>query len=199
MTVVQPVNLLAAIALVEMMTALALSVGASDVVAVSNRWDLLSGALSAKYVIVPGAALGLLLLSHASPIVVAGFLVAAVCPGAPYGPPFTSAGEGNVTLAAALMVILAASSAIVAPTLRGLLLPVAVRNYVVKISAMTIIVTLRSKCGRESRHRNRKLSWDSRNHVRHCVWSLSDRQHRDSSVNLVSFHSRYPALLQGAP
>jgi predicted Na+-dependent transporter len=81
MEVVQLVNLLAAVTLSEMMVTLGLGVRASDVMAVGKQWELLSRALLANYVIVPGAAFGLLLLFHTGPMVAAGFLVAAVCPG----------------------------------------------------------------------------------------------------------------------
>ena len=53
----------------------------------------------------------------------AGFLVAAVCPGAPYGPPFTGMAKGNVGVSVGLMVILAGSSALLAPLLLQWLLP----------------------------------------------------------------------------
>ena len=138
----QLVNLLAAVTLIEMMVTLGLGVRASDVLAVSKRVDLLSRALLANYVIVPGAALGLLLLFHSSPMVAAGFLVAAVCPGAPYAPPFTSIAKGDVTLSVGLMVVLAASSAVLAPVLLGLLLPLAVADTVVKINILKMIGTL---------------------------------------------------------
>jgi BASS family bile acid:Na+ symporter len=142
MEVIQLVNLLAAVTLIEMMVTLGLGVRASDVMAVGKQWDLLSRALLANYVIVPGAAVGLLLLFHASPMVAAGFLVAAVCPGAPYAPPFTSMAKGNVTLAVGLMVVLSASSAILAPVLLGFLLPLAVAHTVVEINVLKMIGTL---------------------------------------------------------
>jgi BASS family bile acid:Na+ symporter len=142
MEVTQFVNLLAAVTLIEMMVTLGLGVRASDVLAVGKQWGLLSRALLANYVIVPGAALGLLLLFHASPMVAAGFLVAAVCPGAPYAPPFTSMAKGNVTLSVGLMVVLSASSAILAPMLLGFLLPLAVGHTVVEINVLKMIGTL---------------------------------------------------------
>jgi BASS family bile acid:Na+ symporter len=75
-------------------------------------------------------------------MVAAGFLVAAVCPGAPYAPPFTSIAKGDVTLSVGLMVVLAASSAVLAPVLLGLLLPLAVADTVVKINILKMIGTL---------------------------------------------------------
>lgn len=142
MEVAQFVNLLAAVTLIEMMVTLGLGVRASDVMAVGRQWEVLCRTLLANYVIVPGAALGLLLLFHASPMVAAGFLVAAVCPGAPYAPPFTSMAKGNVTLAVGLMVVLSASSAILAPVLLGFLLPLAVAHTAVKINVLKMIGTL---------------------------------------------------------
>lgn len=142
MEVVQLVNLLAAVTLIEMMVTLGLGVRASDVMGVGRQWEVLCRTLLANYVIVPGAALGLLLLFHASPMVAAGFLVAAVCPGAPYAPPFTSMAKGNVTLAVGLMVVLSASSAILAPVLLGFLLPLAVAHTAVKINVLKMIGTL---------------------------------------------------------
>ncbi|HET6178684.1 MAG TPA: bile acid:sodium symporter [Candidatus Sulfotelmatobacter sp.] len=142
MGVVQLVNLLAAVTLIEMMVSLGLGVRASDVLSVGKQWDLLSRAFLANYVIVPGAALGLLLVFHASPMVAAGFLGAAVCPGAPYAPPFTSIAKGDVSLAVGLMVVLSASSAILAPVLLGFLLPLAVAHTEVKINILKMIGTL---------------------------------------------------------
>src|SRR5262249_49018473 len=77
----------------------------------------------ASYVCVPAAAVGLLILFQANPYVAAGFLIAAVCPGAPYGPPFTAMAKGNVPVSVGLMVILAGASALAAPLLLQWLLP----------------------------------------------------------------------------
>jgi BASS family bile acid:Na+ symporter len=75
-----------------------------------------------NYLCVPAAAISLLLLVGANPMVASGFLVLAVCPGAPYGPPLTALAKGDMPIAVGLMVYLAASSAIVAPiALLGLL------------------------------------------------------------------------------
>jgi BASS family bile acid:Na+ symporter len=117
------INLLASITLFEMMVAIGLGVSIADVLRVAMDWRLVVKAAAASYVCVPAAAAGLLLLFHAEHFVAAGFLVAAVCPGAPYGPPFTGIAKGNVAVSVGLMVILAASSALMAPLLLRLLLP----------------------------------------------------------------------------
>lgn len=142
MAIDQLVNLLAAITLIEMMIALGLGVKASDVIAIGKRPNLLFRAMIANYILVPLVAIALLLLFHATPMVAAGFLVAAVCPGAPYAPPFTAMARGNVIIAVGLMVVLAASSAILAPLLLGFILPLVVGNASVHINVLKMIVTL---------------------------------------------------------
>jgi bile acid:Na+ symporter, BASS family len=123
----QLINVLASITLFEMMVGIGLGVSIADVVRVATDWRLVTKAVLASYVCVP-AAVGLLILFHADPYVAAGFLIAAVCPGAPYGPPFTGLAKGNVVASVGLMVILAGSSALVAPLLLQALLPF-VLNY----------------------------------------------------------------------
>ncbi|MGH6931493.1 MAG: hypothetical protein ACREEE_03560, partial [Dongiaceae bacterium] len=100
-----------------------LGVTFADVLRVATEWRLVSKAALASYVCVPAAAVGLLILFQADPYVAAGFLVVAICPGAPYGPPFTGMAKGNVGVSVGLMVILAGSSALMAPALLQLLLP----------------------------------------------------------------------------
>jgi len=119
----QLINLLASITLFEMMVAIGLGVSFRDVLQVATDWRLVGKAAVASYVCVPAAAVGLLILFHADPFVAAGFLVAAACPGAPYGPPFTGMAKGNVAVSVGLMVILAGSSALLAPLLLQFLLP----------------------------------------------------------------------------
>ena len=124
MSVDQQINLLAGITLIEMMMAIGLDVNLSDVVKVAKDWQLATRAAVASYIVFPGAAVGLLFLFHASPLVATGFLVLAACPGAPYAPPFTGMAKGDVPIAVGLMVTLAASSAILTPLLLGILLPI---------------------------------------------------------------------------
>jgi BASS family bile acid:Na+ symporter len=138
----QIVSLLAAVTLIEMMATLGLGVNASDVLRVSKHRELLLRALLANYIIVPGAALLLLLLFNTGPMVAAGFLIIALCPGAPYAPPFTAMARGNVTVSVGLMVLLAASSAILAPLLLGILIPVVAGSAAVKINVVKMIGTL---------------------------------------------------------
>jgi BASS family bile acid:Na+ symporter len=75
-------------------------------------------------------------------MVAAGFLIAAVCPGAPYAPPFTAIARGNVAVSVGLMVILAGSSAIVAPLLLRWLLPVVAGKDSLNVDVVKMVVTL---------------------------------------------------------
>jgi bile acid:Na+ symporter, BASS family len=136
------VNLLAAITLLEMMFAIGLGVRLAEVITVAKDLPTLARAGLANYVIVPATAVALLLLFQAAPFVAAGFLIAAVCPGAPYGPPFTRVANGNVVLSVGLMMILAASSALLAPVLLRLLLPLVSGDRPAEIDVMKMIGTL---------------------------------------------------------
>jgi BASS family bile acid:Na+ symporter len=105
------------------MVTIGLGVTFADVVAVARNWQLVGKAALANYACVPAAAVALLLLFHANPYVAAGFLIAALCPGAPYGPPFTGMAKGNVAASVGLMILLAGSSALLAPLLLTFVLP----------------------------------------------------------------------------
>src|SRR5436305_14450542 len=87
MTIDKLINFLVTITLIEMMVAIGLSVTFADLAGVVRNWRLVARAALANYVCVPAATVGLLLLFAAHPMVAAGFLILAVCPGAPYGPP----------------------------------------------------------------------------------------------------------------
>jgi bile acid:Na+ symporter, BASS family len=119
----QLINVLVTITLVELMLAIGLGVAFTDLVDVASSGRLMAQAVLANYVCVPAAAVGLLLLFRAEPVIAAGFLIAAACPGAPYGPPLTAMAKGNVAVSVGLMVVLAGSSALLAPLLLFLLLP----------------------------------------------------------------------------
>jgi BASS family bile acid:Na+ symporter len=142
MNIDQVINLLVTVALVELMATLGLSVTAADLLAVAKDWRLLSAAALANYVCVPAATVGLLLLFDPHPMVAAGFLILAVCPGAPYGPPFTAIAKGNVPAAVGLMIVLAGSSAILAPLLLRFLLPWVTGDERVQLDAVRMVVTL---------------------------------------------------------
>src|SRR5437588_10908106 len=133
------INFLATITLFEMMISIGLGVSLPAVLSMFKDWGLVVRAIFANYVLVPAVALALIVWLHPAAMPAAGFLVAAVCPGAPYGPPFTSMAKGNVTLAVGLMVLLAGSSAILAPLLLGPLLSVVAQGSTLKLDVLKII------------------------------------------------------------
>lgn len=118
----QLINVLITITLIEMMVAIGLGVTLAELVGVAGNWRLVARAALANYVCVPAVTVGLLLLFRPHPMVAAGFLILAVCPGAPFGPPFTAIAKGNVASAVGLMAILAGSSALLAPLMLRCLL-----------------------------------------------------------------------------
>jgi BASS family bile acid:Na+ symporter len=149
MTIDQVINLLASVTLFELMVTIGLGVTFADLVGTARDWRLLARAALANYVCVPAAAVGLLLLfrPHTQvpadfPLIAAGFLIAAVCPGAPYGPPFTAMAKGNVVVAVGLMALLAGSSALLAPLLLHLLLPLTSGGARVQVDVLKMVATL---------------------------------------------------------
>jgi BASS family bile acid:Na+ symporter len=125
-----------------MMAAAGLSMTFSQLASVATNWRLVLRSLVANYLVVPAVTLGLLLLFQPPPMIAVGFLILAACPGAPYGPPFTAIAGGNVPAAIGLMVILAGSSALLAPLLLHLLLPLVSSDEALQVDALQILVTL---------------------------------------------------------
>lgn len=143
------INLLATVTLVEMMVTIGMGVTFARLLPVARNGWLVARAALANYVCVPAAAVFLLILfrphsldpEHYS-LIAAGFLIAAVCPGAPYGPLCTSLARGNGIVSVSLMVLLAGSSALFAPLLLHLLLPVTSGEGCFHIDALKVVNTL---------------------------------------------------------
>ena len=142
MTVDRLINIFAVVTLAELMLTIGLGASLVEVWAVVRDWRGILRAFAANYVVVPAAAFTLVLLFRAQPMVAAGVMVVAVCPGAPYGPPFTAMAKGRVGRAVGLMVILAGSSALIAPLFLHFLLPVVAAESRVKVDAARIVGTL---------------------------------------------------------
>jgi BASS family bile acid:Na+ symporter len=137
------INILVAITLIEMMVAIGLGVSFPELAAVARNWRLVTKGALANYLCVPAVTVGLLIVFHPTdPMVPAGFLILAVCPGAPFGPGCTKIANGNVAAAVGLMVILAGSSALVAPLLLHFLLPFMSGSEALQVDAGRIVVTL---------------------------------------------------------
>lgn len=136
------INVLVTVTLVEMMAVIGLGVTCADLLASARDWRLAGRAALANYVCVPAATVGLMLLFGPHPLVAVGFLILAVCPGAPYGPPFTAVAKGDVPRAVGLMVLLAGSSAVLAPLLLHYLLPLVSGDEPLTVDTTRIVVTL---------------------------------------------------------
>jgi BASS family bile acid:Na+ symporter len=143
LTIDEWINVLVIIMLVVMMVAIGLSVKISELVDVVRDWPLLLRAGLANYLCVPAVTVGLLILFHpADPMVPAGFLILAVCPGAPFGPPCTRIARGDVPASVGLMVLLAGSSAVAAPALLLVLLPLMSGLETLRVDALKLVGTL---------------------------------------------------------
>jgi BASS family bile acid:Na+ symporter len=142
LTTTQLINILVTITLIEMMVAVGLGVPLADLSVAARNWRLLTRAAVANYVCVPATTIVLLLLIDTHPLVAAGFLILAVCPGAPFGPSLTSVARGDVPVAVGLMVLLAGSSAIVAPVALPTILPLVSARDMQSIDADRIATTL---------------------------------------------------------
>jgi BASS family bile acid:Na+ symporter len=143
MTIDRIISVLVTIMLIEMMVAIGLSVAFVDLLAVARNWRLVLQAGLANYVCVPAVTVGLLILFHPTdPLVSAGFLILAVCPGAPFGPPCTKIAKGNVAVAVGVMVLLAGSSAVAAPLLLFFLLPWLSGDGMMHVDAVKIVGVL---------------------------------------------------------
>jgi BASS family bile acid:Na+ symporter len=143
MTMDQLINVLVLVMLVEMMVAIGLGVRIAELAESAKNWRFVLRAGMANYVCIPAITVGLLILFHpADPMVPVGFLILAVCPGAPFGPPCTRIARGNVAASVGLMVILAGSSAIAAPVLLYVLLPLMSASETLRVDAVKIVGTL---------------------------------------------------------
>jgi bile acid:Na+ symporter, BASS family len=136
------INVLVMITLIEMMVAVGLDVTIDQLGSIARDWRLLVRGALANYVFVPAVTVGLLFLVDARPMVAAGFLILAACPGAPFGPPCTAIARGNVPVSVGLMVFLAASSALVSPLLLQLLMPLLARDQELAVDPGKLIGTL---------------------------------------------------------
>jgi BASS family bile acid:Na+ symporter len=142
MTADRLINLLAVVALAELMLTLGVGTTVAELWAVARDLGAVARATLANYVVVPAAAVALALLVQPHPMVACGAMVVAVCPGAPYAPPFTALAKGRVEQAVGLMVILAGSSAILAPLLLQGLLPLVTAGGSVSVDGLKIVATL---------------------------------------------------------
>lgn len=136
------INLLVTTTLIEMMFAVGLGTTLGELLAAIRQWRLTIRVTVANYLLVPAVAVALLLAFRAKPMAAAGILILAVCPGAPYGPPFTAIARGSVATSVGWMVMLAATSALIAPLLLSVLLPLTSGDARLDIDALRLAGTL---------------------------------------------------------
>jgi BASS family bile acid:Na+ symporter len=136
------VKLLTIMGLVAIMYAMGLRVEIDQVVDSTRKFRLVALSILANFVFVPVATIAVLMWFRADPLVSTGFLILAVCPGAPMGPPFAAIARGNVAFATGLMVLLAALSAVVSPVLLRLLLARLLPASDLNIDYLAIVWTL---------------------------------------------------------
>jgi len=142
MSLDQAISSLVAIALMELMVATGLGTRLADVFNAARDWRLIARVGMVNYGAVPFAAVLLLLLFRVEPTAAAGFLILAVCPGAPYAPPLAALAGGNVAISAGLMMVLASSSVIVAPLLLSVLLPLITGEGGLRMDALRMLGTI---------------------------------------------------------
>jgi BASS family bile acid:Na+ symporter len=142
MSLDQLIHLLVTITLIEMMVLIGLRATFAELAEAVRNWRLVARATAANYLLVPAVTIALLLLFAATPMVATGFLILAVCPGAPYGPPFAGIARANVAAAVGLMVILAGSSAVISPLLLYLLLPWISGGEAARVDIMAMLAAL---------------------------------------------------------
>ena len=136
------INVLIPATLIAMMLRIGLDVAIAEVIATAGNLRLVTWGLLANYVCVPALTVALLLALQVKPIVSVAFLILAVCPGAPFAPPLTSMAKGNVGVSVGLMVILAGSSAILAPLLLRILLRFMSGGDSLHVDALKMVKTL---------------------------------------------------------
>jgi bile acid:Na+ symporter, BASS family len=136
------VKLLTVSALIAMMLSMGLKVRVEDVAASIRKGRVVVAGLVANYLLVPVVTIALLYLFDADVMVSVGFLILAVCPGAPVGPPFTATAKGDTTYATGQTVMLAGLSALLSPVLLGALLPRLLPASQLRIDYAAIVGTL---------------------------------------------------------
>ncbi|HUN82246.1 MAG TPA: bile acid:sodium symporter [Phycisphaerae bacterium] len=142
MTLDRLINVLVTVTLVEMMISIGLGVTFTELAAVARNWKLLARAFVANYICIPAVALGLLFAFRANPLVAAGFLILAACPGAPFAPTIVQRAGGEIGTAVGLMAILAGSSAVLAPLVLRVCLPLVAADRPLEIDSASLVRTL---------------------------------------------------------
>jgi BASS family bile acid:Na+ symporter len=142
MTAEKLMNILTIVTLFEMTIAMGLELRFSEMVAIAKDWRLVLRAEIANFVLQPAASAVLIMILQPSPKAAAAIILLAACPAAHYAMPFTKIGKGNLAAATGLLVILAASTVVLAPFVLGVLLPHFSGGEPVHVPADHVIATL---------------------------------------------------------
>jgi BASS family bile acid:Na+ symporter len=142
MTAATLLQLLTSTGLIAMMLSMGFKSSIREIAVPLRNTRLIVNGLLVNFVMAPAATGALLYAFDADPFVSAGFLILAVCPGAPVGPPITAVAKGDVSYATGLMLILAGLSAILSPALLRLILPQLVPADDLQIDYLSIVQTL---------------------------------------------------------
>lgn len=142
MTAAQAIVVLNVAALGTLMLSMGLQVSFATAWASARPLPLIIRCILANFVLVPAMALALLYAFHAHPLVWIGFFILAVCPGAPVGPPLTALANGNLSLAIAMMILLAGLSTILAPSLLSIFLAWALPESNLHVEFLAVVRTL---------------------------------------------------------
>jgi|GEM_PF-548867 len=142
MTIDHAISLLVSVTLVVMMVALGLRVTWSELQAAVRNGPVVVRTLLANYLCMPLATIGLLMLFQTHELVAAGFLLLAVCPGAPFAPQIARLARGDISTAIGMMVILAISSVIMAPLALYVLLPLLLENAPLTFDPVRLVSNL---------------------------------------------------------
>lgn len=138
----QLTNLLTLVGLFAMMLSMGLKVTFGEIAASLNRPAFVALGVATNFVLVPLVTWGLLRVFDPHPMVAVGFLILAVCPGAPIGPSMVQMAKGDVPSAIGLMVILSSLSVVFSPLLLQALLVRLVSDQEIQVDSLAIVKTL---------------------------------------------------------
>jgi BASS family bile acid:Na+ symporter len=136
------VKAMAALSLVSLMFWMGMKAKFVDVLASAKNLKLIGLGVLANFILVPILTLGLLHIFFPDNLVCVGFLVLAVCPGAPVGLPFVAIARGDVAVAISQMIILCTISVFLSPLLLGLLFKYLFKEDDLVIDYLKVIQTL---------------------------------------------------------
>lgn len=114
-------RLLTLIGLMTLMLAMGLKSPPASVLNSLRQPRLVLMTLVANYILVPAVTVALLMLFQPTPLVAAGFLILAACPGAPVAPPLVALAKGDTSQSTGQLILLAGTSAVLSPLLLWLL------------------------------------------------------------------------------